>query len=158
MTTPTLATIRAAIKAKVAAVASIGVVNDYERFSKNESTLQEQYVASVAGVNQLRGWNIRRVKTRKDAPASAGPVVVTHTWSIRGYMALNDAAASEKTFDALIEAVSDAFDDDETIGGAVDSIVVDDVAGIQVDESMPVLFAGVLCHSAKLRLVTRHYK
>lgn len=158
MTTPTVASVRTAIKNKVAAVSNIGTVNDYERYSKNASELIAQYTATISGSRQLRGWNIRLTKTKKAAPASAGPVVVTHTWGIRGYMALDDSAASEKTFDNLVEAVSDAFDEDETIGGAVDSVVVDDIAGIQVDENIPVLFAGVLCHSAKLRLVTRHYK
>jgi hypothetical protein len=31
-------------------------------------------------------------------------------------------------------------------------------AGVQVPESGPVMFAGVLCHAARLTLATRHYK
>ena len=159
MTTPTVATIRAAHKAKLLTVANIGVVNDYERYSKDQSALQAQYVAMIAGAKQLRGWNIRRVKTQEKSPDVAGPSVVTHTWDFRGYMALDDSAASEKTFDDLIEAIRDAYRGDENLGGAVSTTVMEDgTAGVQVIESVPVLFAGVLCHSARLRTFTRHYQ
>lgn len=159
MTTPTVATIRAAIKLQLESVANIGKVNDYQRYSKNNSELQAQYVATISGSKQLRGWNIRRTKTRETGPDVVGPKVVTHTWDIRGYMALDDSAATEKTFDDLIEAIRDAFRDYETLGGAVQTTVIDgDVAGVQVIESVPVLFAGVLSHSARLQLMTRHYQ
>ncbi|MBE0627981.1 MAG: hypothetical protein IH603_00015 [Burkholderia vietnamiensis] len=149
--------IRAAIKAKIAAVADIGVVNDYERYSKNQSELQAQYVATIAGSKQLRGWNIRRKTTKETSPAT-GSYAVTHAWDLRGYMALDDSAESEKTFDGLIEALRDAFRTDENLGGLISSTVIEDAAGVQVIESVPVLFAGVLCHSARLRLFTRHHQ
>lgn len=159
MTTPTVATIRAAILAKLGGVADIGVVNDYERYSKDQSALQAQYVATIAGAKQLRGWNIRRTKTAENFSVFCGPQPVTHTWDLRGYMALDDSAATEKTFDNLIEAIRDAFRADETLGGAVYSTtLLDGVTGVQVIESVPVLFAGVLSHSARLRLFTRHFQ
>lgn len=158
MTTQTVATIRAAHKAKLLAVANIGVVNDYQRYSKNNSELQAQYVATIAGVKQLRGWNIRRTRTREIHTAFVGPKEVTHTWTFRGYMALDDSAASEKTFDDLVEAVRDAYRDDEDLGGVVNTTNIEEAAGVQVVESGPVLFAGVLCHSAQLQVFTRHYQ
>jgi hypothetical protein len=150
-----LATIRAAILAKAAGVADIGVANDYERYSKEQSEMKAQYVATISGVKQLRGWNIRRFNTREISP-DLGRYIVTHAWDLRGYMALDDSAGSEKTFDNLVETLRDAFREDESLGGVVSTTVTDEAAGLQVIESGPVLFAGVLCHAARLRLFTVH--
>lgn len=151
-----LATTRAAIAAAVAAVPDIGRVHQYERYAADLSALRKHYSASIAGAEQLRGWFVRRVSTAETSPA-VGRRATTHEWEIRGYMALADAAASEYEMDALIEALREVFRIDETLGGAVASTVTDEAAGIQVVESGPVLFAGVLCHGARLQLFTRHY-
>jgi len=74
-------------------------------------------------------------------------------------MSLDDADSTELTFDTLIESIRDAFRDDDSLGGLIFSTVIDNKsnqAGVQVDETAPVLFAGVLCHSARLSLTTRH--
>lgn len=156
----TLPQIRAAIRAKLAGVAEIGAVHDYERYVQRANELQALYVVSIDGQDQLRGWFVRRVATiEQDLAAGAGGrYVVQHTWRIRGYMALNDANASEIVFDALIEAIRDAFRADINLGGLVSSIETEDQAGIGVDESEPVLFAGVLCHACRLSLKTVHYQ
>lgn len=154
---PTLDQIRAAIAGKLSAVPNVGRVHDYERYAAQGGEMKALYVATIAGAPQLRGWFVRRVRTREDSD-DLGRYVVTHGWQIRGYLALDDAAASEKTFDALVEAIRDAFREDENLGGLVSSTVVEDAAGAQVEDSAPVLFAGVLCHSARLRLATRHYQ
>ena len=79
-------------------------------------------------------------------------------WRIRGFMALSDAAGTEKTFDDLIDAAADAFRADPTLGGVVFSTLnpQSDETGLQLVQSRPVLFAGVLCHSAELNLYTQH--
>lgn len=154
MPAPTLAQIRAAIKAKLEAVATIGTVHDYERFSKRDAEFQALYKTS----NTIKGWNIRRVSTR-EARLAVGRYQVFHRWRIRGYMALDDSAASEKTFDTLIEAVKDAFRADETLSGLVkDLLESEQQFGIQVEDSGPVMFAGVLCHGARLGLTTMHFQ
>ena len=156
----TVEQIRAALVALIAAVPDIGVVNDYERYAERASDMQRLYVAAIDGEDQLRGWFVRRVATiEQDISATAGGrYVVTHTWRIQGYMALSDAKASEKTFDTLIEAVRAALRADISLGGLVSSIETPDQAGLALDESTPVLFAGVLCHSARLSLKTTHYQ
>jgi hypothetical protein len=154
-----VAVIRAAIKAKLLTVADIGVVNDTERYTDQMSALKVMYVASIAGADQLRGWHIRKV----------GHTLITddlmrwayHTrWRLRLFMALNDANESEKAFDDLIEAASEAFRLDDNLGGAVLTSIdpESNESGLQLEESEPVLFAGVLCHSAKLSLHTQHLK
>lgn len=156
----TVEQIRAALVALIGGVPDIGVVNDYERYAERASDMQRLYVATIDGVDQLRGWFVRRLATiEQDISATAGGrYVVRHTWRIQGYMALNDANASEKTFDTLIEAVRAALRADINLGGLVSSTETPDQAGAALEDSSPVLFAGVLCHSARLSLTTTHYQ
>lgn len=152
-----VATIRAAILAKLQGIADIGKVNDFERYADQTSALKAQYVATIAASDQLRGWNIRRVAT-KEVFVDTGRWSAHVDWRIRGFMALNDANSSEKTFDDLIEAIRDAFRADDTLGGTILTCIdpSSNQAGIQVIESKPVLFAGVLCHSVQLGLFTQY--
>lgn len=153
----TLAQIRAAIKAKVEGVPKIGRVHDYQRYDANATGLQGLYRTTIDGREQLRGWFVTRTATAEDGP-QVGRRVITHTWRLRGYMSLADGSASEKTFDDLVEALREAFRADETLGGTVASTALEDGAGLQLDEQVPVMFAGVLCHMAALTLRTRHYE
>jgi hypothetical protein len=152
-----VAAIRAAIKAKLAAVADIGKVNDYEVYAEKMSDLKTAYVANIGGADQLRGWHIRRLDY-KEIFADLGRWVCHTHWRVRGFMALKDA--SEKVFDDLIEAACDAFRADDSLGGAVLTCIEPDSSesGLKLVSSGPVLFAGVLCHSADGRLYTQHLK
>lgn len=157
---PSLAQIREAIRVRVAGIASIGKVNDYERYTQQMSELKTLYVANIGGSDQLRGWHIRRA-SRVETYIDLERWVVINNWQIRGFMALDDQAASEKTFDNLVEAVCDAFDTNPTLiadPNYAEVILDEEQAGVQVPESGPVMFAGVLCHAARLTLATRHYK
>lgn len=150
---PTLDEIRAAIKAKIESVADAGKVHDYERFADKLNDLKTLY---IAGDGKLRGWHVRRFSTRETS-AAIGTYVVTHRWQIRALQAIEDGDASEKAFDTRIEALRTAVRDDEGLGRTDLTTVLDDgTAGIQVDDSGPAMFAGVLCHFARLTLYTRH--
>lgn len=144
---------RAAIAAKLAAL-GIGVVHDHEPYAADLSRLKALYQDPASG--RLNGWFVRRTATHEFGTA-LGRFVERVTWQIRGYYALNEADGSELAFDAQIEAIRDGFRVDPTLGGAVHDTSDGEeggAAGIQVDESGPVLFAGVLCHAATLRLTT----
>ena len=82
-----------------------------------------------------------------------------HTWQCRGYMALADGQASELAFDDLIEAFRDAVRADPTLGGVCEQNPQGDDGedGVQVTDAGPVMFCGVLCHSAVLQLQTWSY-
>ena len=153
----TVATIRAAILDVLQAVTDIGVVNDFERYTQAMSDLRTQCVTTIGADEQLRGWHIRRLSYRETLVDSERWSVLTQ-WRIRGFMALSDAAGTEKTFDDLIDAAADAFRADPTLGGVVFSTLnpQSDETGLQLVQSRPVLFAGVLCHSAELNLYTQH--
>jgi len=160
---PTLTQIRDAIHGKLSGVSGMGVVHKYERYAKEASALALLYYTGAAGSRRLHGWFIRRRAKRVTSPAE-GRLAVVNEWMLRGYMSLDDADATELTFDALTEAIGAAFAADETLGGVVSATVIGDdngadgVAGVQVEDSGPVLFAGVLCHSARLKVFTRHYE
>lgn len=142
------ATIRAAIVAKLKTVAGIGQVYDYERYGKTDKDFREIYAAR----DRVLGWHVRRV-ARREAPVFNE---VMTDWEIRGFMGLEDAAASELDFDTLVDAICDAWRADPTLGRAV--LYPHDNARVvpELADSGPALFAGVLCHSARLKLTTRH--
>ena len=106
-------------------------------------------------MKQVRGWYVRML-TRREASDYNGRWIVNINWRVQGFMSLDDATASEKTLDTLAETLVAAFRNDENLGGVVDTTIVGEDAGLQVEDSGPVMFGGVLCHSARCRLVTQH--
>ncbi len=151
----TVAQIREAIRVKIAAVANVGKVHDYERFSKAEKNFQDLYKDTAD--NRIRGWNFYREAT-SERDLDNGSVRRVHTWRITGFLSLDDADSTGKSFDVLVEAIATAFRTDRTLGGLVDDIKdmsqEDGPSGVQVDSVEPVIFAGVLCHRARMRLLT----
>jgi hypothetical protein len=155
MPAPTQQQIRDAIKTVINTVPNVGLVHTYERYAADLATLKTLYVAN----GQLLGWYIRLLKTQRASPGR-GRTAILHTWRIRGFMAFDDAAQSELTFDALVESLQEAFTAHETLDGVVGatSFPEQNVDGLQRDDSGPVMFAGVLCHSALLTLNTLHHE
>lgn len=151
---PTITQIRDAIKAKIQTVANTGIVNRYERYAPREADFKTMFVSA----GQVRGWTIRHVSQRNLRPYG-GRRIIDHRWSIRAYMALDDSTESEVAFDTLMEAVIDAFDADESLGGLIDTSIDEATSegGLQLEDSGPVMFAGVLCHGARFRFFTRNY-
>lgn len=140
--------LRAAIVAQLQAISDVGQVFDYERYAKDDAAFRELYAAG----ERVLGWHVRRV-ARKESPDFNE---VLTTWEIRGFMALQDAEASELFFDDLIDRIGDAWRANPTMDRAV--LYPKDGAEVvpELVDSGPALFAGVLCHGARLRLVTRH--
>ncbi len=149
----TLADIRAAVKTLLASVTDIGVVQDYERYAKARSEFKEFYVTG----GKVHGWFFQR-KSKKENRPYLGRVEVVNEWRIRGFMSLDDENESEKTFDNLIEAIFNKFKTDDTLGGIIDTMVVNNNMIMALLNSQPVMFSGVLCHSAELQFYTRHYE
>lgn len=152
----TLAAVRTAIVARLNTVTDIGAVHAYERYASDLKKLATLY--SYQGA--IRGWFVRRPVTHESGNILSRTVEVVR-WRIQGVMSLEDANASELTFDALIESVRDAFAQDETLGGTVDQCSEpgneDGESCIQLDDAGPVMFGGVLCHACRLGLTTVRY-
>ena len=81
-------------------------------------------------------------------------------WLIRGFASLVDAQATELAFDRLLDDMAATVRAATVLydaqGDALGHTVTDDGAGLQLDESGPVMFAGVLCHGATFSLTTEH--
>ncbi len=136
-------TIRAAIKATLSGVTNIGKVHDYERWAVDWSKFLGFFRTGISGVDQIRGWEIGRKAPITEDETS----VKKHTYSIKGYMGVEDAAQTEKTFNTLIEAVAAAFRSDKTLSGTA---LGHDF--IQVEALDTRSFGGVLCHYTELSL------
>ena len=147
--------VRAAIVANLRTIPGIGKVHTFERYAARNADLSDLYVVD----GQLCGWFVRRIGVIENNVNAAANLELVR-WQIRGYMALDDKTESELAFDGLQDAIRSAFK--EGWQGDLNRLMVrakpGDQSGIAVDDSGPVLFAGVLCHAAKLSLITRHYK
>ena len=150
---PTHRQVRDAIAATLNAVPNIGSVQTFERFSKQLGDLKGFYVSA----GQLRGWLIRRLRERR-VQIAIGRDRVDADWQLRGYLSIDDSAESELVFDDLIDAAIVQFRLDVTLGGVINTTVLSDRVGLQLEASGPVMFAGVLCHEARLALTTRHFE
>lgn len=152
----TVLTHREALRTLIAAVPEVGVVHAFEPYAKTQTEFQAAYLWTVpGGGQQLRGWHIRRTATR-ERELGVGRTLNAHTWRVRGFMALDLGGATELEFDDLVEAIRRAYRLNPTLGGAA-QLSPADGAGIDVTASVPVFFAGVLCHSATLQLTTHAY-
>lgn len=147
----TLDDIRDSIISRLQSVQEIGRVHNHQPYIRREKELLDLYLYK----GQIRGWHVRRIGTHETSP-SAGRWVETHRWLIHGFMSLD--GASELIFDGLIEEIRAAFRADETLSGQVAATITEDLAGIQVEDCLPVMFCGVLCHSARLTLNTVNYR
>lgn len=140
--------IRNAIVARLASVPGIGAVYQYERFAADDKKFRALYAQGAT----LLGWHVRRVGRREFCDMN----IVETDWEIRGFSALSDGDESELAFDALLDAIFDAWRADPTLNGAVFYPRDDEAMVPTLADSGPVMFAGVLCHSARLRISTRH--
>lgn len=147
--------LRAAIKAVLQNVPGIGVVHDFERYSTDPKRFSAMYLKG----NKLLGWHIRRLSIREDEYSTMYNKVST-TWRIRGFAGLVDSAASELVLDDLIDSLRAAFRRlpvlCDATGAHLAGTVANGQAGLQVQDSEPVVFAGVLAHRVTLSLVTQH--
>ena len=105
---------RAAIKTVLDAVTNIGATHDYERFADDWETLITLYQVDIGTdpvVSQLRGWNVSLAGIEPHeqetfgGPGATGTVEINYDYRLRGYMAVDDASGSEKTFVTLTMAL-----------------------------------------------------
>lgn len=147
---------RMAIVDKLDSVPACGIVHSEEPYARTQAAFQAAYAWEVGdGTTQLRGWFLRRTGTR-EMTLGVGRVMNAHTWRIQGFMALQTPGSGIE-FDELIETIRQAFRLDETLGGVSQPGPLNNPTGVQVIDSGPVIFAGVLCHGAALQMQTYAY-
>lgn len=145
-------TYRAEIKSVLEGVADIGMVHDYERWMDDWAQLLVLFKATIGGMDQLRAWTITLSQVQQEVIGFQGggideTILVRYTYRVRGYLALDDSAATEKTFAALVMAVMTALEANTTLQGAV---LERDGPVVSLATLEHRMFAGVLCHYAEL--------
>ena len=138
--------IRTEIYNILSGVTNIGKVYDYERWAADWNTFINLFKTTISGADQIRGWEIGR-RSVTEGGETLGTNERKHTFTIRGYMGISDAAATEKTFNALIEAICAAFRVNPTLNGSADLH-----QDVQVEVIEARTFGGVLCHYAEMSL------
>lgn len=151
-----LTLIRAEIKTILEGVTGIGIVHNYERLSIDATKFLTLFKDTKTG--KINGCMFRREKfTRQHG--MGGRVAIAHVFVLRRFTGLQDADATDISFDDVNELIADAFDTEaaEDLNGKCDTIHPDfgpmsGAAGIQLDISEPRMFGNVLCHYAEMRL------
>lgn len=139
--------ILALLKTIVEGVAGTGKIHDYVRLARNEQKFIELFVTD----NVVNGWQISRRSTPQsfeDSDEKDGVLIeAVHEYILTGFRGIDDANASEKTFQNLVEAVSDALATDSTLQAADYNIGAPQILVVE-----PRAFGHVLCHVAEISI------
>lgn len=100
------------LKDIISAVAGIGIVHDYERSSRSPA----EWLDIMTSGGKINGWTISREATESEWEYHTTNRL-RHIFKIKGYYAVDDANASEKTFQELVDLVRKAFNNNETLTG-----------------------------------------
>ena len=171
--------VRAWIVRTLAGVEGFGRVHAHERGAARPAELAALYLPRGGGA--LAGGFVRRAARADSRVGGARLWRVASLWHVRAFRAFadaDDAAASERLFDAALDGAAAAFrgairaaerdglllrarpparasasDRPPAPSGAAADRAPD---GLRLDDSGPETFAGVLCHAARLSLTTIH--
>jgi hypothetical protein len=141
-------TIRNAIKALVEGVDGVGVVHGRSRLATNWKKYIERFYFAETG--RIQGAEITRTGFSEHR---AGAYLRHHKFVIRVFLGFQDEAATEETFQPLIDEICEAF---RTAGpeaswlyGDGDNPANSPAQAPVIDERM---FGDVLCHYAEIHL------
>ena len=135
-------TLRAAIKARLETHgASIGRVHDYERLAVNVKDFLGMF--QDPETKKIFGWEITR-RSFRVVKAGMNKWKVIHHFLIRGYYGIEDAAATEKAVNALVDTIMLDFTRTK-----IDGTQGEQLPQGKVEQWM---FGSVLCHRAEIEL------
>jgi hypothetical protein len=139
--------IRDKLKMVVSAVAGTGKVHDYQRLAGTDKEFIDLFTTNKV----VNGWQITRRATPnnfKDSEELDGQLMESvYDFRLEGFQGIDDAAASEKTFQDVVEAVADALARDETLQAGDYNI-----GAPQILDVSPRIFGHVLCHVAEIQI------
>ncbi|MEA5113019.1 MAG: hypothetical protein VB050_03245 [Geobacteraceae bacterium] len=127
----------------ISAVPNVGVVHDYERWAADWNKFIELFRDSVSGT--IRGWEICRANMLSEKISNIEENRA-HGFVVKGYLAVNDALATEKIFNGLIDAICNAFKGNHTLGR-----ICTDAGPVSAEVIDTRMFGAVLCHYAELK-------
>ena len=129
--------------------ADVGVFYPKERFSKNQGNLKAFY--GVANSDEISGGYIR-LKRRKRSNLYGPRTQTSYTFDVVFFASFVDESDSQSQFEDAIEALDEAFSNDPLLGELADDLDEGEQTGLILDDQTPVMFCGVLCHQARMRL------
>lgn len=135
------ATLLAALKARVSAISGIQNVYDYDRNFRDMAAFTALFATTD---DKIQGWTISRVAATSEQIAR-GEARRTHQFRIRGHYGLADASATEKTFQAWIDAIMNDLDSHCSLGG-----ITTGAAPAQLQTQQPMMFFTILCHYCEI--------
>ena len=139
------ATLRGYIKTALDGVSNIGKVYDFQKFSDTYPDYLSKFKTTISGTAQIRGWTITLNAMENEQTAMKRLSRRVYQYQIEGYMSIDDSAATEKTFAALVEAVLNGLDDSTSIHAATAH------AGYaNVTDFGHIIFGDVLCHYVQI--------
>ncbi|MBI3089276.1 MAG: hypothetical protein HYY96_01300 [Candidatus Tectomicrobia bacterium] len=133
----------AQIKAVLQGVTGIGTVHDYARWNVDDASFSTLFVSSSI----INFWTITRRETAERWDA-VQHVVRRHTYLLRGYYGIDDSAATEKTFQSLVESVMTAFRTKTTLNNVAELVQPPQLEKLDAER-----FSGLLVHHARVKLL-----
>jgi len=130
-------------------VSGIGVVHNYQRWA---STWEKFLDLFKTNSDKINGWMITRAATPATVESTTHESRI-HQYKIRGVYGLKDEDETESTFQALIEAICDAFRAKRTLNGTAE-----DSGPLSVTVVENRMFGGVLCHYCELDLPAEEFE
>lgn len=141
--------ILAQVKAVVSGVSGCGQVHDYDRYSTDWA----EFLALFKSSAKINGWaiSLAGIETRQTRTGEKDRLYI---FKLRKYYGLQDSVGSGKVFDAHLEDVVEAFDNNETMAGTCNTTHPDwgsmsGSVGLQVRVIDIRMFGKVLCHYAE---------
>lgn len=137
--------IRTKLAAVVATVSAAGAVHARMRLAAAEAEVKSLFASGGA----IKFWAI---SLADDNPYSerrnpARHAIGTYRFSLHGFLAVDDSAATEATFAVTVEQVLSAFRNDKKLGNSVI-----ESGPAEWKESAYRTFAGVLVHYARVEI------
>lgn len=151
MAAATEATIRAAVKTRLEAVIGIGRVHDYERWASDWSKYLDLFKTTIGNTEQIRGWTIacESFGNKQEAYQLHRK---NYEFVIRGYLGLDDSAATGRTAIALAEDVIEELEQYVKLDGALE-VGTYAAGGLpRLAVLQPRMYGSVLCHYIEIRL------
>ncbi len=144
--------ILADIKTNLEAITDIGIVHDYYRYVANPTKFVTLFsYTPTGGSKHIRGWEITRIRAPEH---KRGAYFRHHIFKLTGYLGLKDTDATDKIFQALIDAVCEKF---RTASDGATWYYLDgdnsDNSPCQVEIIEPRMFGETLCHYAEIILL-----
>ncbi len=150
--------IRAALKTVIETVAGVGVVFDYERTAIVAGDLQVAFAYTVAGPHTMRGWEIM-LRDTLGVKSTSRTNMIYQTWELHALRTVvPHDNTSEVEFDDMLSTVREAINDSANLGGAVESLISDELTGLQTSDRDKALIGDELCHVAVLFLTTQTFE